>query len=595
MKRTDRWARVLFVTAALGWWAASAAAQPQDASPNFLAPAVRLNTIGYLPAAPKQATVAVPAETFTVVDSRDGKAVFAGRITGPTRNKDTSEDLYVADFSALVGPGEYRLQVGDLPESPPFRIGESVFEEPFRTVARSMYLMRCGTAVRGEHEGQTFEHAACHLDDGRLDLIVDDSTPHAARQRAVTGGWHDAGDYNKYVVNAGVTVGVMLRAWHDFQPAVGAVELDIPESSGPLPDLLAEVKWELDWLFSMQADDGSVHHKVSTANYMGFVRPEDEREPRFVGEWGSQATANFVAMMAMASRELRPYDPEFADRCLAAATKSYAFLKEHPENYRPKQNGFSTAGYDTNDWSARLWAAAEMWETTGDPATLADFETRAKSPHPERRRWRRDRGVEDEPPQSRPQYEIEGNWDWGNVQNLGLITYLESARPGRDDQLVARIRDSLLVTADQIVAARDTNGYARPLGDRYFWGCNGTVARQVVMLEAARRIDPKPEYRAATLDAVNHLFGRNPYGRSYVTGLGNRPPMFPHDRRSGSDNVAAPWPGNLVGGPHPGALDWHDNQDDYRTNEIAINWNAALIYALAACLETPAAGDGLKR
>jgi endoglucanase len=135
--------------------------------------------------------------------------------------------------------------------------------------------------------------------------------------------------------------------------------------------------------------------------------------------------------------------------------------------------------------------------------------------------------------------------------------------------------------ADDIVATCRSHGYGRPLGSRYYWGCNGSVARQTLILQAAHALSPKPEYREACLDSLNHLLGRNPFGRSYVTGLGFRPPMHPHDRRSGGDDVSAPWPGYLVGGPHPRATSWQDVQEDYRTNEVAINWNGALIYALA--------------
>jgi endoglucanase len=105
-------------------------------------------------------------------------------------------------------------------------------------------------------------------------------------------------------------------------------------------------------------------------------------------------------------------------------------------------------------------------------------------------------------------------------------------------------------------------------------------------MQNTRRPSTARVYRETCLDALNHLFGRNGYGRSFVTGVGFHPPLHPHDRRSGGDNVADPWPGYLVGGPHPRAGDWHDEQTDYRTNEIAINWNAALVYALAAFLET---------
>lgn len=596
MLYASRWEQFLIAAAIVVGpiWTQVVPAQPPGARP-AAARDVRLNTLGYLPAARKQASVARPAERFVVVSTADDTPVLAGKLSGPIRNPDTGEDLFTADFSALNEPGEYRLRVEGVGESDPFRIAADLYLEPYRLASRAMYLMRCGTAVRGENSGHEFHHAACHLEDGRLDRVVDRNVPELERQRDATGGWHDAGDYNKYVVNSGVTVGSMLRAWHDFQPQVERIELDIPESGGPLPDLLAEVKWELEWLLKMQADDGAVYHKVSADNYSGYVLPEDEREPRFFGEWGTQATASFVAMMAAASREMRPYDPDFADRCLAAAKKSYLFLRSHPEYRRPSQDGFRTVGYDNidhTDWSARLWAAAEVWEATGDPAALKDFETRATSLRPPTRSWLPQRGEEGVPSQYRLQREFDANWDWSNPHNLGLLVYLESKRGGRDEKLVEDVREDLIRCADQIVAARDAHGYARPLGRRYFWGCNGTVARQTVLLEAARRVDARPEYRAATLDAVNHLLGRNPFGRSYVTGVGSQPPRYPHDRRSASDDLDGAWPGYLVGGPHPRAVDWRDEQDDYRTNEIAINWNSALIYALAACLEeSPSAAN----
>jgi endoglucanase len=596
MRRTLRFATACIESTAFAWLVAIAmsptAARAQAPTVRAEgAPPIRLNSIGYLPTAAKQATVAAGSKEFAVVRTSDGATVYSGTLSGPSRNDDTDESLCVADFSALVEPGEYRLEVAGVGESAPFRVDADVYRQPYYMVMRGMYLSRCGAAVRGEHAGHVFEHAACHLDDASFDLLADDGSPREERQRVATGGWHDAGDYNKYVVNAGVTVGCLLRAWQDFHPQLERIELDIPESAGSLPDFLAEVKWELDWLLTMQADDGSVYHKVSTPHYGGFVSPEDERTPRYFGEPGSQATASFVAMMASAARHFRPYDPQYADRCLAAAQKGYAYLTAHPEYVRPSQDGFSTVGYDSGDWAARLWAAAEIWETTGDAAALADFESRAKSPEPARRRWRGNQADDndDGPTSARSQYEVDENWDWGNPKNLGLIVYLESSRPGRDAALVAKVRASLLATAERIVATANSHGYARPLGSRYFWGCNGTVARQVVVLEAARRAEANPAYRNAALDALNHLFGRNVYGRSYVTGLGDRPPLHPHDRRSGADNVDEPWPGYLVGGPNPSALDWHDEQDDYRTNEIAINWNGALIYALAAFQQSPSA------
>jgi endoglucanase len=172
-----------------------------------------------------------------------------------------------------------------------------------------------------------------------------------------------------------------------------------------------------------------------------------------------------------------------------------------------------------------------------------------------------------------------------------MLTYLFSKRAGKDAALVREVRDSLIAAADSLVRERNAHGYARPLGPRYYWGANGTVARQTVLLQGANRIAPKRAYVETALDALGHLFGRNVYGRSFVTGLGANPPLRPHDRRSGGDAVEAPWPGYLVGGGHPKATDWKDEEASYQTNETAINWNGALIYALAGFVTPKAAAS----
>jgi endoglucanase len=360
-----------------------------------------------------------------------------------------------------------------------------------------------------------------------------------------------------------VTVGAMLRAWEDFGPRLREIRLDIPESANATPDFLDELRWELDWLLKMQATDGSAYHKLSTKQFGGFVLPEQEKTARYFTPWSSAGTADFVAMMAQASRDFHPYDSAFAERCLAAARKSWAFLAAHPKNHPADLKGFGTGGYETGDADDRLWAAAELWETTGDAEVLRDLEARIRA----------------------ADGRVDVDFDWGELRNLGLFTYLASRRPGRDEALAGQVRKNLVDAADAIVATAMEHGYHRPLGARYYWGCNGSVARQVLILRAAHRIGPKRAYLDASLDALNFLLGRNSYGRSFVTGLGDRPPLHPHDRRSGGDAVEAPWPGYLIGGPHPRASSWRDDQGDYRTNEIAINWNAALIYGLAATLE----------
>ena len=526
------------------------------------APVIRLNTLGFRPGRPMAASVAGEAAgKFQVRRLSDGAVVWEGETAEPRHNADTDEHLAAADFSAIgaSAEGEYELILAASGERVRFRIADDLYSDPFRTATRAMYLWRCGVPVHGEHQGSHFEHGPCHLEDAWLDFVGG-----GHERKECVGGWHDAGDYNKYVVNAGATVGVMFRAWEDFGPALEPIELDIPATTPALPDFLAELKWEVDWLLTMQADDGSVYHKVSAKGFGGMIPSDRDADPRYLVPWSSAATANFTAVMAQAARLYQQFDAEFAAQCGEAAKRGQAFLKGHPEEHEADQTGFSTGGYHAPDDDDRLWAAAELWETFGDAATLADLEARiAANPN------------------------VDADWDWQNLKNLGLITYLFTERDGRDPELVDRVRTRLIMAADDIVAASRVHGYARPLGKTYYWGCNGTVARQAVVLEAAHRLTGNDAYRHAILDGLNHLLGRNYFGRSFVTGVGQRPPMHPHDRQSEGDAVEAPWPGYLVGGANPGAKDWADRMEDYQTNEIAINWNGALIYALASQLPSP--------
>jgi endoglucanase len=557
--------RVLVSTIWAAWFSLSvltaADAPPRPRTPADKPPpppaAIRVNTVGFLPDAPKQATLAVPCTAFRVVREADSTEVLSGAVTGPVAASPIEtggETLFVADFSALTAPGRYVLDVPGVGRSAPFVVDAAVWNEPYRLATRAMYLWRCGVAVHGAWQGQDFAHAPCHLGDGLLDFV---GGPAGAR-RPATGGWHDAGDYNKYVVNAGVTVGLMFKAWEHFRPRIAGVPLDLPESGNGLPDLLNEIRFELEWLFTMQLEDGRVLHKVSARDFSYWGPPEKDESPRYFAGWGTTATADFAAMMALGARHFREFDPALADRCLAAARAAWQALAAHPENVEPEQGQFRTGTYNVPDATHRLWAAAELWETTGEKPFLEEFERRAQ----------------------REEFTF-GGPTWGDVRDLGLGTYLTSSHPeGRNPRLVWHLTGSLFGQVERILAVAATNPHARPFGGErasWFWGCNGSVAAQTYLLHLADRIRPDPRHRAAAQQALAHLFGRNYHGRSYVTGLGASPPQHPHDRRG-----EPAWPGYLVGGAWPDGRYWFDEKPDARTNEIAINWNGALIYALAA-------------
>jgi endoglucanase len=523
---------------------------------------IRLNSLGFLPSSAKKATVVAACSDFAVKRASDGETVYSAPAMGPWHQDDVKQDVWTADFSLVSEKGRYYLDVPGVGRSGDFEIGDAVYDFAFYTAMRGFYLWRCGTAVSGEHDGQTYAHAACHMSDAYEDYV---GRPNSRRDGM--GGWHDAGDYGKYVVNAGVTMGCLFLAWDHFQNDLNDVSLDLPETAPGYPNFLEELKWETDWLLKMPYGDGSgaVSHKLTRLNFEGFIMPENDTGKRYFTDWSSAAVADFVAMMAMAARYFKPYDPNYAQLCLDVAENSYAFLTANPRSKGFVQGSFTTGGYQTGDSDDRLWAAAEMWETTGRAGCLKDFEIRAAAGS----------GTK-----------IDVDWDWGSVRNLGMFTYVLSRQEGRDPNLLERVRHDVVVMADSLVVKAEKDVYGRPLAGRYYWGCNGTVARQVLNLQVANKVSPKPEYENAALDAIAHLFGRNYYGCSYVTGLGRQPPMNPHDRRSGADGIQAPWPGYLVGGGHS-AMGWNDTQADYETNEIAINWQGALVYALAGFVSNP--------
>ncbi len=520
---------------------------------------VHLNSVGFLPKLPKVASIPHECSEFKVVNAANGKEVFSGKTTGPVYQKDVDQDVWSADFTKLKKPGRYYVEVPGVGRSAEFEVAKDAFEFATKTSMRAFYLWRCGMAVRGEYDGNVYQTEACHLNDGYEDYLG-----RPGEQRDGTGGWHDAGDHGKYTVNAGVTLGVMFYAWDHFQKQLDKIDYELPETAPDFPEFLQELKWETDWLLKMPYPDGSgrVSHKLTRTNFAGFIMPQDDDGKRYFTEWSSAATADFVAMMAMAARYFKPYDAAYAQKCLDAAWTSYRFLLDNPEHKRFEQGDFKTGGYQTRDDDDRLWAAAEMWETTGDAIALEDFEKRAAAMN----------------------FEVDENWDWSDVSNMGMFTYALSERKGKDAGIERNIRQNILANADALVAKGEEDVYGRPLAGRYYWGCNGTVARQAVNLQVANKIKPNKSYIETALKAVDHILGNNYYNRSYVTGLGLEPPMNPHDRRSGADGIEAPWPGYIVGGGHS-ATDWVDVEESYSHNEVAINWQAALVYALAGFLK----------
>jgi endoglucanase len=302
----------------------------------------------------------------------------------------------------------------------------------------------------------------------------------------------------------------------------------------------------------------------------------------------------------LAARVYEPYDKQLSDKWLAQAKLSYQFLNDNPNYVKHDTTLTQTGKYEENDTlpshvdndldgNKRLWAAAELWETTGEPQYLADFEARANAA------------------------DMHNYVVWQDLRSMALVTYLRSERPGKSPALVKSLETELVKAADNYVNNVNSHGYARVFGaaaNTYHWGNNGSLAAITYILNTAYWFTGEKKYRDAGHEVIGHLLGRNYFGRSFVTGIGYNPPENVHCRRSLSPGNTQ-WPGYMVGGPNteayqpytamgggtipqgatcdvngtraPGVC-YFDYSGDYARNEIAINWNASMVYALSGFL-----------
>jgi endoglucanase len=541
---------------------------------------IKVDQVGYLTRSPKIAFVVSsrPAEAFNVRRARDGSVAFSGKLASPVDDADSGDRVQAADFTSLEETGTYYLDVQGVGRSWDFSIGSDVYAHAFYLAMRAFYGQRCGTAVDLGAEFPGYRHAACHL---RGAYHVSSGRTGA---RASSRGWHDAGDYGRYVVNSAVSTGTLLWTWELFGARLRNINLNIPESNDRTPDLLDEVRWNLDWMLTMQDADGGVWHKQTSEQFAPFVMPEMDDSVSYVVGTGaapyksSCATADFAAVTAIAARDYAPFDHAYARRSLLAAERAWGWLDKHPDVLFRNPARVVTGEYgDRQCGDERLWASAELWRTTRKKVYeryfLAHFGEYAKRPD----------GFA--PP------------SWANVAPLAMWTYVLGG--GEDQAAVKTIREASLRAADETVERTDHNGYRNSLLTRdYVWGSNGVAANYGVQLLVANAMRPDQRYVEAALDDLHYILGRNTFSISYVTRLGENPFRHPHHRPSAADDNAEPWPGLMSGGANrsrqdpammklpalPPARMYLDEQESYASNEVAINWNAPLVFLLAGAL-----------
>ncbi|MES2673186.1 MAG: glycoside hydrolase family 9 protein [Pseudomonadota bacterium] len=555
------------------------ASATDKASAVTTASGIRLNQLGFLPNSKKLAVVpATNATHFSVIDTATKKLVLTAALSDAAFWAPAEEKVKLADFSELNVSGDYQIRVEGFVDSYPFTIAADQYKALNDAVIKAFYYNRAGMALTPEFAGK-YARAAGHPD---TNVQVHPSAASILRPEGTVisspKGWYDAGDYNKYIVNSGISTYTMLAAFEHFPDYYKAQNLNIPESGDAVPDLLNEVMWNIEWMLTMQdPNDGGVYHKLTDKKFSGMVMPDQANTQRYVVQKSTAATLNFAAVMATASRVFTNYEssyPGLSAKMLLASKKAWVWAKANPNVVYKQPEDVKTGEYgDAILADEFAWAAAELYITTkSDGYYVAMNPAQISNTVPA----------------------------WAEVNGLAWISlahHRKQLTAVADQQLIASRIDGL---AGNLLKKWQASAYGVSMetGD-FIWGSNAVAANQAMMLIQGYRMNGNGQYLDAAQSLLDYLLGRNPTDYSYVTGYGDNPALFIHHRPAAADGIEASIPGFLAGGPQPGLQDkkdcgavvypstipakaYLDHECSFASNEIAINWNAPLVYVSGA-------------
>jgi endoglucanase len=543
---------------------------------------VLVDQLGYLPTAAKVAVIRSPAHEPIAWELRDrsGHVVARGATTVFGTDAASGDHVHHADFSSvrMAATGLVLAAAGDISDR--FDIAPDRFRSLARDAVRFFYHQRSGLAIAMPFAGgKQWARPAGHTSDAHTPCLPGT----CSYTLDVAGGWYDAGDHGKYVVNGGIAVWTLVNLYE--RAARLGVKLDdalaIPESGNGVADVLDEARWELEFMLKMQVPDGQplagmVHHKIHDENWTALATaPHEARQRRYLHPPSTAATLNLAAVAAQAARVYAAIDPTFAHRCLVAAERAWHAAATNPE--RLASNVVKGGGpYDDKELAdEKYWAAAELYVTTGEAAYrhAVAASTFAKQP-------------------------LAGGMSWDHTQAMGVIAL---ALADRDEELRTNARDAIVAAAKRLLAVAHRQGYRVPFAGeddgRYPWGSSSSILNNAIVLALAYDFTKDAAYRDGAVAALDYILGENPLGRSYVTGYGARPILHPHHRfwaQQADPRYPPPPPGALSGGPNSHLQDpyvqaagmtgcapqrcFADHIESFSTNEVAINWNAALAW-----------------
>jgi endoglucanase len=542
---------------------------------------IMVNQVGYLSMASKVAVITgeVTENSFDLINLNTGKIAMTGKLSEVMEDKDSGDTVRHADFSKQMQSGRYVLSVPGAGQSFPFEIHDFVYRKAFVDSVRIFTMQRSSTVIHDPMTGYSF--SAGHLQDEKAQLFFSDDVSKEGEVVDVSGGWYDAGDFGKYVPPGAASAAFLLLAYDLTPERFTTGQLMFPkgvseeEQAADLPDLLAEVKFQLDWIMKMQRSDGVFYHKVAGIGWPGMdVLPSSDLMDRFIFGKSTYGTAISAGALAMASRIFEAHDPAYAAKLLTSAEKGFAYLEKHPEfeyHFSDNQDNGSGPYKKDTDQEDRFWAAAELLRTTGDKKYNSYLQD-----------------------QFAPLFEQNSEKiGFDHPLLFGQWAYYHSE--AGDTAWKEKIKQVITTQADGMVAHVQGNGYRSALqSEEYVWGSNRLLLSKGVSMLLANELAPKQEYEEAALDQLHYVFGRNALSQSYVVGEGTKYPRYPHHRTINTTGVLIP--GLMVGGPNkfggdasvdqikdalPPAKVYVDDGASFSSNEFALDYNAPLSFVLA--------------
>jgi endoglucanase len=548
---------------------------------------IRFNQIGFYPNRPKVAIgVGAAAGPFHILSSDKQDTVFSGTLSSSATWSFSGETVRKADFSSFDSTGSFCVYIPGLGDSPPFDIKPSVHHDAARASIKAFYYQRASTALPASYAG-TWARSEGHPD---TSVIVHNSAANAYRPTGTIikspKGWYDAGDYNKYVVNAGITTYQLMALYENYSNYFDTLNTNIPETGNNIPDILDEVLWEIRWLLSMQdTSDGGVYFKLTSPNFGATTMPSADLQPRYVVQKSTTSALDFAAVLAQAARIFSRYPgdlPGLADSCINASASAWRWARVNPNIAYVQANlsnpAINTGSYGDNSFSDEFkWAAAELYTSTH----LDSF------------------------------YVVAQGFGTMNVpgwQNVGSLAYYTLSHYRNQLTSIAfadtnSLKSCIQNFANSFRTQASSSPYGVAIGTNswdFSWGSNGQAANEGMALMVAFDQTRDSTYLNAALSNLDYILGRNATNYSFLTGYGNLKPRSIHHSQSASDGIPEPVPGLLAGGPNTDQLTdcgaaaypsstlkakaYLDSYCSYSTNEIAINWNAPFAY-LSGCIE----------